>query len=119
MGGLISLYAVCRYPEVFSGAGCISTAWNFGRGVLIPYFSQILPDPANHRLYFDMGGKETDIALVNRRLLKDQARIDDFARQAGYVDGESLLTLVAHGHKHHESAWQKRVDEVFKFLLGK
>ncbi len=25
MGGLISLYAICEYPDVFGGAGCIST----------------------------------------------------------------------------------------------
>ncbi|MGB0525905.1 MAG: alpha/beta hydrolase, partial [Flammeovirgaceae bacterium] len=27
MGGLISMYAICEYPEVFSGAACISTHW--------------------------------------------------------------------------------------------
>ena len=27
MGGLISLYALCEYPEVFAGAGCLSTHW--------------------------------------------------------------------------------------------
>ena len=25
MGGLISLYAICAYPQVFGGAGCVST----------------------------------------------------------------------------------------------
>lgn len=27
MGGLISLYAICEYPEVFGGAICMSTHW--------------------------------------------------------------------------------------------
>jgi predicted alpha/beta superfamily hydrolase len=27
MGGLISLYALCKYPEVFGAAGCVSTHW--------------------------------------------------------------------------------------------
>lgn len=27
MGGLISLYALCEYPEVFGGAACLSTHW--------------------------------------------------------------------------------------------
>ncbi|MBA4383998.1 MAG: esterase, partial [Anaerolinea sp.] len=27
MGGLISMYAMCEYPQVFSGAGCVSTAF--------------------------------------------------------------------------------------------
>src|SRR5690606_16150436 len=27
MGGLISMYAVCEYPEIFGGAMCMSTHW--------------------------------------------------------------------------------------------
>jgi enterochelin esterase-like enzyme len=27
MGGLISLYAICEYPDVFGGAACLSTHW--------------------------------------------------------------------------------------------
>lgn len=27
MGGLISLYAICEYPETFGGAACLSTHW--------------------------------------------------------------------------------------------
>ncbi len=27
MGGLISLYAICEYPQIFGGAGCVSTHW--------------------------------------------------------------------------------------------
>ncbi|MDE6681921.1 MAG: hypothetical protein K2J87_00675, partial [Muribaculaceae bacterium] len=27
MGGLMSLYLICQYPDVFGGAGCLSTHW--------------------------------------------------------------------------------------------
>jgi enterochelin esterase-like enzyme len=27
MRGLISMYAICEYPEVFGGVACMSTAW--------------------------------------------------------------------------------------------
>ncbi|PKP52841.1 MAG: hypothetical protein CVT92_07125 [Bacteroidetes bacterium HGW-Bacteroidetes-1] len=27
MGGLISIYGIAKYPEIFGGAGCISTHW--------------------------------------------------------------------------------------------
>jgi predicted alpha/beta superfamily hydrolase len=118
MGGLISLYAVCRYPETFCGAGCVSTAWNFGSDLMRLWFATHLPDPATHRLYFDIGGKETGLPWINRRLLKTQSRMDENARQVGYVDGDSLLTIVAKGAKHHESAWQERVEGMIGFLLG-
>ena len=27
MGGLISMYAICEYPQIFGGAACLSTHW--------------------------------------------------------------------------------------------
>jgi predicted alpha/beta superfamily hydrolase len=118
MGGLISLYSVCRYPQIFCGAGCVSTAWNFGRGVLVPWFGANLPDPADHRLYFDLGGRESILPWVNRQLLKSQARLDEFAREAGYRDGETLSSLTFPGRKHNEAAWRLRVEGMFEFLLA-
>src|SRR5262249_20224624 len=50
-GALISLYAVCEYPDVFGGAGCVSTHWPIGDGLMIEYVKDRLPDPKTHRLY--------------------------------------------------------------------
>ncbi len=117
MGGLISLYAVCRYPEVFCGAGCLSTAWHVGQGVPLPWFEENLPDPKDHKLYFDMGGREDVWPKANHTLLRMQSEVDEYARRAGYRDDDTLLTLVFPKHRHHESAWRKRVDGVFRFFL--
>jgi enterochelin esterase-like enzyme len=68
MGGLISMYAICEYPEIFGGAACLSTHWP---GIMpmdnnpIPesffsYMEQNLPDPQNHKLYFDYGTETLD-----------------------------------------------------------
>ncbi|MES1194828.1 MAG: alpha/beta hydrolase-fold protein, partial [Opitutus sp.] len=40
MGGLISAYALNEYPDVFGRAGCVSTHWPLGDGMLIGYFTQ-------------------------------------------------------------------------------
>jgi predicted alpha/beta superfamily hydrolase len=45
MGGLISLYALCEYPEIFGGAGCISTHWPAVSNVIRPYLQAALPPP--------------------------------------------------------------------------
>ena len=118
MGGLISLYAVSRYPEIFYGAACLSTAWHIGGDAHIPWFGAHLPDPNRHKLYFDMGGRENVWPKANRTLLKKQAEMDEVARAAGYRDGESLLTMVFPNDKHHETYWRARLDQPLKFLLG-
>jgi enterochelin esterase-like enzyme len=58
MGGLISMYAICEYPNVFGGAACLSTHWpgTFKvEGNPIPeaffnYLAKNLPNPKSHKL---------------------------------------------------------------------
>jgi predicted alpha/beta superfamily hydrolase len=49
MGGLISLYAVCEYPHVFAGAGCVSPHWPARGGVMVEYLEHRLPAAGSHR----------------------------------------------------------------------
>jgi predicted alpha/beta superfamily hydrolase len=118
MGGLISLYALCRYPEVFYGAGCLSTAWHIGSSSLLPYFENILPDPDTHRIYMDMGGKEFSDPGQDHRLQEMQSIFDQFARRAGYQENHNLLSLFFPNHQHSEQFWRTRIDIPIKFLLN-
>ena len=62
MGGLISMYAICEYPNVFGGAICMSTHWpgifemenNPITQAFRSYLEANLPNPKNHKIYFDM-----------------------------------------------------------------
>jgi predicted alpha/beta superfamily hydrolase len=112
MGGLISLYAVCEYPEVFGGAGCVSTHWPAVEGVIIPYLKAHLPDPATHCLYFDYGNETLDALYAPL-----QAETDKVMAAAGYSHGENWLTLAFPGTNHSEVAWQDRVHFPLQFLL--
>lgn len=114
MGGLISCYAVAEYPQVFGGAGCVSTHWPVGDGSLIEYLKGHMPDPATHRFYFDHGTVTLD-ALYGRY----QVRTDSVMRSAGYKDGVNLLTRVFDGAEHNETAWRERMGEVLAFLIGR
>ena len=113
MGGLISLYGLCRHPEVFGQAACLSTHWIIGDGAMIDYMRNNLPDPATHRLYFDRGTEDLDARYAPFQPLADQA-----ARKAGYRDGLSLETSVFPGATHNEVSWSKRLDVPFRFLLA-
>ena len=60
MGALISLYALAEWPDLFGGAGCLSTHWPIGEQVLPEYFAISLPKPSIYKLYFDYGTEDLD-----------------------------------------------------------
>ena len=112
MGGLISLYALCRCPDVFHGAGCLSTHWPAGEQILVDYFCQAVPLPGRHRLYFDFGDQDLDAAYEPW-----QTRLDDCLGRAGYIHGADWLTRKFPGAGHSEAAWRERVQIPLEFLL--
>ncbi len=66
MGGLISQYAMSQYPDVFGGAGCVSTHWPAGNGIALDDFAAHLPDPATHKYWFDYGTATLDALYTSR-----------------------------------------------------
>jgi predicted alpha/beta superfamily hydrolase len=112
MGGLISLYAISQYPDVFRGAGCLSTHWSAGFGTLVDEMGKSLPDPKSHRLYFDYGTKGLDADYEPFQL-----QMDERLRNAGY-DGSNWETRKFEGADHNETSWRARVEIPLEFLLG-
>jgi predicted alpha/beta superfamily hydrolase len=114
MGGLISQYAMSRYPDVFGGAGCVSTHWPAGDGIALDDFAAHLPDPATHRYWFDFGTATLDASYEPY-----QQRADEILRTAGYVEGQNWITQKFEGAEHSEKAWRLRVDQPLTFLVGR
>jgi predicted alpha/beta superfamily hydrolase len=113
MGGLISLYAIVEYPQVFGQAACLSTHWPASDGAVIHYVKSRLPDPATHRIYFDYGTRTLDAQYQPY-----QARMDAAMRARGYVEGSNWITLNFPGAEHSETSWAARVDVPLQFLLA-
>ena len=112
MGGLISMYAMCEYPQVFGGAGCVSTHFPIGRGIALKYLQEHIPDPTSHKFYFDYGTKTVDKNYENY-----QKRADAILASAGYRQPEKWITRKFEGHEHSEIDWRKRVHIPLEFLL--
>jgi len=118
-GGLISMYAISEYPEVFGGAACLSTHWIgtfddnpvIARAV-IDYFTENVPDPATHKIYFDYGSETLD-----QYYKPYQLKIDAIMVANGY-DSSNWKTLEFVGDDHSEDSWRKRLDIPLKFLVG-
>ena len=114
MGGLISLYAICEYPNLFTAAGCVSTHWPAVDGVILDYLDRFLPPPSsNHKIYFDYGTETLD-ALYEPY----QQEIDKLMIQKGFVNGRDWGTRKFDGAEHSEQSWQERVDIPLKFILS-
>jgi predicted alpha/beta superfamily hydrolase len=119
MGGLISLYAICQYPDVFGQAACVSTHWpilfdndNMGPAQAITkYLEPKIPSPANHRLYFDYGTETLD-----QYYEEHQKVVDGMIKQAGYTPNENWVTKKFEGAEHNEKSWSERFDSVLLFL---
>ncbi len=118
MGALISLYAICEYPDVFGEAACLSTCW-----MLLPatnhaghaeafkkYLFEKLPSPSGHRIYFDHGTENTEKYAETH-----QKTVDAIMTSKGYT-AQNWLTKKYPGEANIERAWQKRFDKVLMFL---
>lgn len=120
MGGLVSLYALCEYPEVFGGAAALSTHWiglherNAGiPDALLDYLRRKLPAPGSHRLYLDRGTAGLD-ALYDEA----QARVEALLTARGYRRPLTQFR-VFEGADHTEQDWAARLALPLKALLGR
>jgi len=121
MGGLISMYAVFEYPEIFGGAACISTHWpgtysykdNPIPDTFFKYMAENLPTKETHKFYFDYGTETLDQHYP--QYLKD---IDAVFFRNGYNE-KNYMNLEFEGADHSEESWNRRFDIPLIFLLKK
>jgi len=119
MGGLISMYAICEYPNVFGGAACLSTHWpgtykvedNPIPAVFFNYLKVNLPNPKNHKIYFDCGDQTLDALYPSL-----QRKVDIIMKSKGY-DETNWITKFFPGEDHSEKSWSKRLNIPLTFLL--
>lgn len=118
-GGLISLYALCQFPNVFGTAACISTHWPVSlkennpaySQAMISYLTKKLPSFESHRLYFDYGTETMD-----KQYKPYQLEIDALLKSKGYSK-KNWITKEYPGAEHNEKAWQGRFPDVLKFVM--
>lgn len=119
MGGLISLYAICEYPKVFGGAACLSTHWtgiyqnndNPVPDALLSYLKKQLPNPKNHKIYFDYGDQTLD-SLYRPW----QEKVNVVMKSKGFTP-RNWSTLFFSGKDHSEQSWRQRFSIPLEFIL--
>ncbi len=107
LGGLISGYAIGRYPQVFGKAGIFSPAYWLAPQVFAD--TEARPAPAGARLYFYAGGSES-LSMV-----PDLTRMVALLEGAG-LPAANLEMRVNPVGRHNEAAWRAEFPRAILWL---
>jgi predicted alpha/beta superfamily hydrolase len=116
LGGLVSLYAAWSRPEIFGRIGGVSPTvmWSLGK------LFDVWKEHTHHwsRIYLDVGAQER---IYQQHVPLDYAdfvvKLYDQLKAAGYADHELRLVVDPDG-VHHETSWQRRLPDAFRWLLA-
>jgi len=109
MGGLISLYAFFRRPDVFGFTGTLSPSLWFANEAI---FAVVAASPVvDGRVYLDVGVREGE------RHVRLARRMRDLLLHKGYVLRRNFRWVEDPDGTHHESAWGRRFRKALPFLL--
>ena len=97
MGGLISHYALLRYPQVFGKAAIFSPSYWFSSEVYAQTAAR--PWPADTRVYFYIGGREGEESVPDVQRMLIQLAAPDHPPKA-------IALQVVPDAQHNERAWR-------------
>jgi predicted alpha/beta superfamily hydrolase len=113
-GGLISFLFAWWYPEVFSKAACLSSAFLLKKDKIIKEVAAYAGLKKSLRFYIDVGG-----VGLEQRLKLGADEMVKILKQKGYVDGVDLEDFYVPTAEHNERAWAARVWRPLVFFFGK
>ncbi len=109
MGGLISHYALLRYPQVFGKAAIFSPSYWFSGEVYAQ--TQAHPWPADARVYFYIGGREGDESVPDvQRMLQ--------VVSAPAHPPQAVALRIDPAAQHNERAWRAEFPLAVAWLFG-
>ena len=114
MGGLISLYAALRHPDVFGRVGVFSPSLWFSDSVYAAARgARALPGT---RWYFASGGLEGP-REDPRVVVMDQERMIDTLAAAGFAVGPEIRAVAPADGRHAEWFWRREFPAAYRWLF--
>ncbi|MBI3006253.1 MAG: histidine kinase [Ignavibacteriales bacterium] len=114
MGGLASFLFVWWYPDVFSKAGCLSSAFLFDDDKILKEVRSYNGPKKAIRVYMDCGGAGMEAQLKNGM---DEMR--ETLLKKGHNEGVDFEYFYDEHAEHNERAWSERVWRPLMFMFGK
>jgi predicted alpha/beta superfamily hydrolase len=105
MGGIISMYAILKYPDVFGGAGVFSPAFWVGPKI----FDDIKAKGknVNGKIYFYAGGQEGET------MVPDMQKAYDLMNE---ISRSKMTTVIRDGGKHNEQRWRIEFPAFYEWI---
>ena len=109
LGGLVTHYALLRYPQVFGKAAIFSPSYWISNEAYAQTAAH--PWPADTRVYFYIGGREGDESVpdVQRMLLVVAGQ---------HPAPQSIALRIVPGAQHDEQAWRAEFPLAVAWLFG-
>lgn len=113
MGGLISTYAACVYPNVFRKIASVSSAYWFNQNEIEDLIRQ--SDLTSiEKFYMDIGTKEVTESIDSKRYVQSSKAVYEILKEKV----KDLKFEIIEDAVHNEEAWKKRVPEIFHYLFS-
>ncbi len=107
MGGLISFYAVLRYPKVFGGAGVFSPSFSIVNSKIFDDI-QKKGKTINSKLYFYVG------KLEGGTMVPDMLKV--FETLVG-ISKSKMISVIRDDGRHNEVAWRKEFPLFYEWIF--
>ena len=119
LGGLISLYLIWNYPDIFSRAAVISPSLWWNNAHLIRMIEEAKESRLKKdvRIWIDIGTKEGGESYPQDATVHVK-RLGAALSSKGLKEGTNYRIIIIEGGEHNESAWAKRFDRVLLYLYG-
>lgn len=115
MGGLISLHAALRHPDVFGRIGVFSPSLWFSDSVFVA--ARNARPAARPRMYFVSGGMEGPPER-RRIVVDDQQRMVDTLAAAGWRVGTDVHAAAPDDGQHSEWFWRREFPAAYRWLFA-
>lgn len=107
MGGLISMYAILKYPNIFGGAGVFSPA--FWINPEIQDYIRANGKKLKGKVYFYAGKQESD------EMVPDMQKAYKSLKE---VSKARLQIVINENGKHNEATWRNEFSEFYYWLMN-
>ncbi|TVZ60294.1 alpha-glucosidase [Flavobacteriaceae bacterium MAR_2010_105] len=116
LGGLISLYAVIKYPEVFGKAGVFSPAIWINKNEIVSLVKEASINP-DKKFYFLVGSEEGKLMDSASNIASDQHELVKLLKEKG-VNDDHIIDKVIQDGRHNETLWSTYFPEAYQWLTN-